>query len=312
MKRKRKIFATLLSLVIFAFSQICDAAIRFEVEGLTIYFSDTYILAPNDRTPYGQYVLMKEIEGGESISFTFDYDSSTGVFTLYNEGGVKYATQKFRDRDNIVFESYIWGYPSGVYTKERNGEYTYWADVDGKPFPHSMSNGSVAGFLLFLDRNGDIGGFYDKSSVITVKVPIYAPDQPSTESDNIQNSQENRSVEVSLMNQEHGRYLVKGDAEMGGLNDFSFDVKESEIYNAFGKELYFTIYEGGGKLCTLFYNQDSKTITAINPPGTNLPVHMKALILDGGKYTAGSRFSVMYHGRECWYEVVPYPDSVPK
>ncbi len=253
---------------------------------------------------------MQELENGESIIFTFDYDNSTGVFTLYKKDGFKYATEKFRDRDNIVFESYIWAYPSGVYTRQRNDEYTYFDDTG---FPSDMSDESVAGLLLFLDRNGDIGGFYDKSSVITVKAPIYAPDQPSTESDNIQNSQENRSVEVSLMNQEHGRYLVKDDAEMGGLNDFSFDVKESDMYYAFGSLLYFTIYEGGGKLCTLSYcpNETAIKDVDVHPSGTNLPVHMKALILNG-KYTVGSRFSVMYHGRECWYEVVPYPDSVPK
>lgn len=144
-RMKRKILALLTTLLVMGASQICDAAIRYQTT-----WNEHYIVAPNNKTNYGQYVILEE---DDTFLSSFDYDRDSGVFTVYTENGSLNAIRKFKDRDTLICTSYS-DFPSGAYRKDYgDGHYYYGSE-------YRIWEYSPQAYLIVIDHNGDVGAPY--------------------------------------------------------------------------------------------------------------------------------------------------------
>lgn len=107
--------------VMLAFSGICDAAITFQANG-----GQNFILSDNNVTRYGKYLVTRQ--NGEFL-FTFNYNTNTQEFTLYNKDGSKFAVRKMLDRNRMMNKEYA-GFPDGIYTNRNDGY--YYSNSDGR------------------------------------------------------------------------------------------------------------------------------------------------------------------------------------
>ncbi|MBP3780555.1 MAG: hypothetical protein ILA30_02700 [Selenomonas sp.] len=148
---KGMVLTWLLALVMVVSSTVADAAIHF-----TDKSGDTYILDYNDKSDKGKYIVKTS---GGSEYFTFDYNSNTHEFTMYDNGEL-YAVRKFRGRNTLVCKEYGSGMPDGVYDKGNDGDYYH------EIMKRYIYDTTPKAFLCFLQANGNLGN----NKLITVEI----------------------------------------------------------------------------------------------------------------------------------------------
>lgn len=150
----KKLFSLLLLVCVMATAQVCSADVKYRAKIDYKGGIMTYILAYNNLTATGQYLIKDELD---TVVCTFDYDNASHIFTVYREDGSLSARRKFENKvtmhsrdynedgsDDEVF--------TGTYRKEKDG--IFWKVGDDR---HYCINPPIPeGCLIFLDRGGNI------------------------------------------------------------------------------------------------------------------------------------------------------------
>lgn len=149
----KKLFSLLLLVCVMAAAQVCSAEVKYRAKVDNHGAIMTYVLAPNNLTATGQYLIKDELD---SIEFTFDYDNASHIFTFFREDGSLYGRFKFEnkttvysrqyDKDGSEDEAY-----AGTYRKENDGLFYKVGDKYTAIYPCLTD-----GCLIFLDRGGNI------------------------------------------------------------------------------------------------------------------------------------------------------------
>lgn len=149
----KKLFSLLLLVCVMAAAQVCSAEVKYRAKVDNHGSIMTYILALNNLTATGQYLIKDELD---TIQYTFDYDSASHIFTVYREDGSLLARRKFENKVTMHCRQY---YEDGSEDNEATGTFRkgndgiFWKVGDNSIFifPYFTD-----GALIFLDRGGNI------------------------------------------------------------------------------------------------------------------------------------------------------------
>ena len=150
----KKLFSLLLLVCVMATAQVCSADVKYRAKSDVKTGSImTYILAPNNLTATGQYLIKDELD---TILYTFDYDSASNIFTVYLEDGSLTGRRKFENKTTLHCREYNRdGSDDEVYTGtyRKGNDGVFWKV--GDPY-HCILPRFTDGALIFLDRGGNI------------------------------------------------------------------------------------------------------------------------------------------------------------
>ena len=149
----KKLFSLLLLVCVMAAAQVCSAAVKYRAKVDNHGSIMTYVLAPNNLTATGQYLIKDELD---TIQYTFDYDNASHIFIVYEEDGSLSYRLKFENKVTILSRSYNKDGSedpdfTGTFRKENDGIF-YKVGDKYKALPPCL----VDGALIFLDRGGNI------------------------------------------------------------------------------------------------------------------------------------------------------------
>lgn len=149
----KKLFSLLLLVCVMATAQVCSAAVKYRAKVDNHGAIMTYVLAPNNLTATGQYLIKDELD---TIQYTFDYDSASHLFIVYREDGSLSDRLKFENKFTVYRRNYnddgsedeVY---AGTYRKENDGLFYKVGDKYTAIYPCLTD-----GCLIFLDRGGNI------------------------------------------------------------------------------------------------------------------------------------------------------------
>ena len=115
----KKMFSLLLLVCVLATAQVCSANVKYRAKVDIM----TYILAYNNLTATGQYVIKDELD---TVQCTFDYDKASNIITSYREDGSMRGRFKFENKYTVYRRMYFEdgsedGEFAGTYRKENDG-----------------------------------------------------------------------------------------------------------------------------------------------------------------------------------------------
>lgn len=144
----KKIFSLLLLVCVMATAQVCSADVKYRAKTSDSGGIMTYILAHNNLTATGQYLIKDELD---TVLYTFDYDKASNIFTVYREDGSLVARRKFENKVTMHNRAEDEEF-TGTYRKENDG--VFWKV--GEDHYHYILPYFTDGALIFLDRGGNI------------------------------------------------------------------------------------------------------------------------------------------------------------
>ena len=149
----KKLFSLLLLVCVIATAQVCSAAVKYRAKVDNHGSIMTYVLAPNNLTATGQYLIKDELD---IIQYTFDYDNASNIFIVYREDGSLFERLKFENKTTMLVRSYNRDGSddeefTGTFRKENDGIFYKVGDK------YKAINPCIPdGCLIFLDRGGNI------------------------------------------------------------------------------------------------------------------------------------------------------------
>ena len=149
----KKLFSLLLLVCVMAAAQVCSAEVKYRAKTDERGGIMTYILAPNNLTATGQYLIKDELD---TIQFTFDYDNTSHIFIVYREDGSLLDRLKFENKTTMLVRAYNDDGSedpdfTGTFRKENDGIF-YKVGDKYKAIDPALADGA----LIFLDRGGNI------------------------------------------------------------------------------------------------------------------------------------------------------------
>lgn len=149
----KKLFSLLLLVCVMATAQVCSADVKYRAKTSDGGGIMTYILARNNLTAAGQYLIKDELD---TVLYTFDYDSTSNIFSVYREDGSLLARRKFENKVTMHNRQYYEDGSddevfTGTYRKGNDGVFWKVGEHYHYIFPYFTD-----GALIFLDRGGNI------------------------------------------------------------------------------------------------------------------------------------------------------------
>ena len=149
----KKLFSLMLLVCVMATAQVCSADVRYRAKVNDSGSIMTYILAYNNLTAAGQYVIKDELD---TVQCTFDYDKASNIFTSYREDGSMRGRFKFENKFTVYRRMYSEDGSeveelAGTYRKKNDGIFYKVGDDYKAIYPWFAD-----GCLIFLDRGGNI------------------------------------------------------------------------------------------------------------------------------------------------------------